>query len=207
MVMAQRMLSRATARSVLAAVLALQAVAVVLVIACGRESPEPIAAPMVLGQGPHVWKRSNPPPPIVRPPVLPAKQAHLGPDERVIGVESGGKARAYRLAACDDDTRHLINDLIGGVPVSVAYCNLTRCVRVYTDPRGSEPLDAEVPGLLNGQMVIRLGGSLYFHQTGMPAEPAKNPPSLPYDLLTPTITTWKEWVRHHPETEVYVGER
>jgi hypothetical protein len=198
---------RGAARHILAAVLALQAVVIVVVIASERASRRTSPARMVIDPGPHVWTRANPPKPVLRPPILAATEATMPPDEAVIGVEVGGKTRAYRLAAFDDDTRHLVNDLIGGVPVSVAYCNLTRCVRVYTDPGGSEPLDAEVPGLFNGQMVIKLDGIAYFHQSGMAVEPAKNPPPIPYRLLTPTLTTWKEWTRLHPETDVYVGGR
>ena len=37
----------------------------------------------------------------------------------------GGKARACRLAAFDDASGHLVNDLVGGMPVSVADCNIT----------------------------------------------------------------------------------
>jgi hypothetical protein len=107
--------------------------------------------------------------------------------------------------AFDDPSGHLVNDLIGGVPVSVAYSNLSRCVKVYTDPNGSQPLDAMVTGLLNQQMVIQLGGHVYFHDTGMPVEPAKNPPPIPYPLLTPIVTTWKAWMDLHPQSEIFVG--
>ena len=80
-------------------------------------------------------------------------------------------------------------------------------MRVYTDPGGSEPLDAEVPGLLNRQMVIKLGGTVYFQNSGLPVEPAKDPPPIPYDLLAPTVTTWEKWRQLHPQTDVFVGGR
>jgi hypothetical protein len=126
-------------------------------------------------------------------------------DEEVIGVEVGGRARAYRLDAFRDRTRHLVNDWIAGVPLSVAYCDLSDCVRVYTDPRGSAPLDIAVAGRFDGEMVVKLGGVLYFHKSGTPMEPGAGP--LPFELLSPTRTTWKEWARRHPETDVYEGER
>jgi hypothetical protein len=192
------------ARKVLTAVLVLEAVVIVLIVAYERGSHQTNPAPIVVEQH-HSWGRRHAPEPIRRPEVLKASQAKLGPDEPVIGVEVGGRARAYRLAAMEDDAHHLVNDLIGGVPVSVAYCNVSHCIRVYTDPQGSQPLDAEVPGLINGQMVIKLGGTLYFHESGKAVEPGQNPTAMPYAVLTPTVTTWKEWTRRHPDTDVYDG--
>jgi hypothetical protein len=189
---------------VVAGILLLEAVVIGLIVTYER-APRPTAAAPILIEQHHSWGRRQPPAPIRVPPVIQATKAQLRPEERVIGVELGGRARAYRLASLEDDRRHLVNDLIGGVPVSVAYCNVSHCVRVYTDPQGSQPLDAEVPGLLNGQMVIRLGGTLYFHESGRAVEPGENPPAMPYTLLTPTVTTWKEWTRLHPDTDVYDG--
>jgi hypothetical protein len=144
--------------------------------------------------------------PIVRPPSLPAHEANLRPDEKVIGVEVGGKARAYRFAAFERMSGHLVNDLVGGVPVSIAYCDMTECLRVYSEPQGSEPLDLNVAGVLNGEMIMRHGGRMYFHRSGKEVEPGNGSPPLPYALITPTVTTWKEWIASHPDTRVYVGK-
>ena len=145
--------------------------------------------------------------PILRPPSLAAAEAKLQPDELVIGVEVGGKARAYRFAAFERMSGHLVNDLVGGVPVSVAYCNLTRCLRVYSDPRGSKPLDLTVAGTLNDEMIMRHAERMYFHKSGKEVEPGNDAPALPYPLITPTVTTWKEWNARHPDTRVYIGKR
>jgi len=199
-----------TARYVLAAVLVLEAVVIGLVVAyASAPSPSrenPVVPSPIYQVSPVRW-RLNGATPVLRPPILKATEAKIGPDEPVIGVEAGGITRAYRLVAFDDASGHLVNDLIGGVPVSVAYSNLSDCVRVYTDPKGSAPLDAEVPGLYKGEMIVKLRGTMYFHQSGEPVEPGENPPPIPYSLLTPTRTTWKEWTRQHPTTDVYVGGR
>jgi hypothetical protein len=123
----------------------------------------------------------------------------------VIGVVTQGNARAYRLAAFEGKSGHLVNDLIGAVPVSVAYCNLTNCVRVYTEAGRSAPLDIEVSGSLNDEMILKLAGSLFYHKSGAALLPGSRPSSIPYDLLTPTVTTWKDWLEQHPESDVYVG--
>jgi hypothetical protein len=144
---------------------------------------------------------------VLRPPTLAAEDSGMRDDEEVIGVVVDGKARAYRLDPLRDRTRHLVNDLVGGVPVAVAYCDLSDCVRVYTDRRGSAPMDIAVAGMIDGEMVMKLGGVLYFHRSGRPMKPGDGAAAIPFEPLSPTRTTWKEWTRLHPETDVYVGPR
>jgi hypothetical protein len=144
---------------------------------------------------------------IVRPKTVAAEASGMRDDEEVIGVVVGGKARAYRLDALCGRTRHLVNDLVGGVPVAVTYCDLSECIRVYSEPQGASPMDIEVAGMTDGEMVMKLGGVLYFHKSGRPMKPGDGSSALPFELLSPTRTTWKEWVRGHPETDVYVGPR
>jgi hypothetical protein len=200
-------LRRGRRGNLLAAALALQGVLIVLIIADVRASRRANQKQITFKHSPNIWWRENVAKPTLRPPILKAAEAKIRPDEPVIGVEVGGKARAYRVAAFDDASGHLVNDLIGSVPVSVAYCNMTRTVRVYTDPNGSSVLDAEIPGLLNQQMVIKLKGYLYFHVSGEPVEPEKHPPPIPYNLLTPTLATWKDWNSRQPETDLFAGGR
>jgi hypothetical protein len=222
---------RGTARMVLAAVLTLEAMAIAVIVAVERSAQRADEARISVfqkaglawkkalvdvytGTGtPHhgekaglVWRKRLAEP-ILRPPSLAAKEASLQPDEIVIGIEAGGKAQAYRFAAFESKSGHLVNDLVGGVPVSVAYCDLIKCLRVYSDPQGSEPLDLNVAGLLNDEMVVRHGGKMYFHKSGKEVDPGNDAPTLPYPLITPTVTTWKEWTTRHPDTRVYIGKR
>ena len=150
--------------------------------------------------------RPFPQPGIERPAVVSAEGARLPDEEVVIGVVVGGKARAYRLDAFRDRRRHIVNDLIGRVPVSVTYCDLTDCVQVYTDPRGSTPLDVALAGLYEGQMVVKINGVLFIHKTGARLHPEAGSAGLPYDSLPPTRTSWKEWKERHPETDVSGGQ-
>ncbi len=145
--------------------------------------------------------------PVVRPPIRPAEQAGLSEDEEVIGVEVDGKARAYRISALTDESHHVVNDLIGAVPVSVTYCDLSDCIRVYTDEARGDPLDVGVAGLFNGEeMVVRLKRDYYLQKSGAPVRPEAAPAYSPYALLSSTRTTWKAWKRSHPDTEVYEGD-
>jgi Protein of unknown function (DUF3179) len=144
---------------------------------------------------------------IVRPPIVEASGSGLRPDEEVIGVEVDGHPRAYRLAAFRDRSHHVVNDLIDGVPVTVSYCDLGDCVRTYTDRGSSGPLEVAVAGLFRGgEMVLDVGGHLYFQKTGEPLKPGEGPSVLPLERLSPTRTTWERWRREHPSTGVYLGD-
>jgi hypothetical protein len=193
---------------VLAGLLALNAVAAGAIVWYVRDSRCGVDEPRIaVDQNPVVSWGRNVAKPIVQPPILKAAEARMRPDDMVIGVEVGGRARAYFLAAFDHPMGHLVNDMIGGVAVSVAYCNLSRCVRVYTDPGATAPLDVEVAGVLDREMVIKLRGVPYFQRSGEPVEPGASPATIPYNLLTPTIVKWNQWTRQHPETDVYEGTR
>jgi Protein of unknown function (DUF3179) len=143
--------------------------------------------------------------PILNPTILDAAEARLRPDTMIIGVRIGDQVRAYRLNALDDPSRHLVSDHVGGKSITVAYCNLAQCVQVYTNEEDTKPLDIELAGRRDNQMVIKVAGNLYYHPTGRPVEPAKNPPRIPCGFLTPIVTTWRAWTKLHPETDVYVG--
>ena len=62
-------------------------------------------------------------PPLDRPAaVAPADADWLTPGEAVFGVAAGGEARAYPLRIMD--WHEMANDVLGGVPFSLAYCTL-----------------------------------------------------------------------------------
>jgi hypothetical protein len=170
-----------------------------------------------MGQDQLVF-RTGPPQPfaqvesagLFQPPTSGVEGSGMRDDDEVIGVVGGGRARAYRLDALRPRTHHVVNDLVGGVPITVAYCDLTECVRGYTDPQGHAPLGFSVGGLYideGSQMVVKLDGVFYFHKSGKPIKPGPGSTAMPYELIEPTRTTWKEWVRRHPETDVYTGDR
>jgi hypothetical protein len=146
---------------------------------------------------------------LTTPPALQADKSGLDPKEEIVGVVVGGKARAYRLEALRDRDRHIVNDIVGGVPVSVVFCDISNCVRAYTDQNATEPLEVETAGLLDGEMVVKIGESLYMQSTGRPitaeARPAPNSPPIPYETSTPERVTWGDWRKRHPESDVFVG--
>jgi hypothetical protein len=142
---------------------------------------------------------------IRQPPTRSAEDARLADVEEVIGVEVGGKARAYRLEAMKNRGEHIINDIVSGVPVTVTYCDVANCVRAFTNPKGDAPLDISLGGLKGDRMVVIVGGTSFFQDSGQPLDPGAAGTAFPYESFRATRTRWKSWKEAHPDTEVYVG--
>jgi hypothetical protein len=138
------------------------------------------------------------------PHAVAAEAAGLDDAEEVVGVAVNGAARAYRLGALRDPRRHVVNDLVGGGPVSVAYCDRTGCIRTYTGP-GAEPLRVGIAGLRDGGLVVKLDGVYYDHRSGRVVEGPPGAAPLPLDRVPWTRTTWGRWRREHPATDVSTG--
>lgn len=167
--------------------------------------------------------------PIERPVVHSVRDAGILPDDLVIGVIVDGKARAYRVAAMEGRTKHLVNDVIADTPVSIAYCNLNGCARAYVGTPGTGPLKLRVSGLLDNTMILESANTLFFQKSGNLVDPAVLRSShlpvavayarrlaeaaarsrpitrLPFSTLKPAIMTWKSWIAQHPDTEIYAG--
>lgn len=191
--------------AVLCVILVLQTAAVVLIFAreraAQRDGPAGAAKNIAdLGFRPAEGG------PIVLPTVAKGDEAPISPAEIVIGVEVHGKSRAYRLGALASHRSHLVNDVIDAVPVSVSYCNLTDCVSVFEGRKGAGPLDVQVAGLLNVEMILQINGHFYYQQSGAPVDASKTVPPIPLRRLAPTRTTWAEWAERHPGTDVYLGD-
>ncbi len=77
----------------------------------------------------------------------------LGPEEPVIGVVIGGKARAYPLRVL---TWHeIVNDNFAGVPITITYCPLCNSSIVYDRRLDGKVLDFGTTGKLrNSDMVM-----------------------------------------------------
>jgi hypothetical protein len=150
------------------------------------------------------WKVEGPG--VIRPPAHKADEANLSDDEEVIGIEVGGKARAYRTKAFADPSLHIVNDLIDDQPVTVTYCDLKDCARAYVGPRGNLTLDVSQAGLKDREMVIKVGGDYYWQRSGLPLQ-AGGPASFPYKLHPLVRMKWGEWKRQHPQSEVYLGQK
>lgn len=143
-------------------------------------------------------------PGITTPPVRPAAQAELPDEAEVIGVSAGGRHRAYALSAFTGPMRHVVNDLVGDVPVTVTYCDLDRCTQVFTDPSRGKPLQIELGGQAEYGLFLRVNGVFYAQESAQPLSPGMAP--FPYRVAAFERTTWKHWRESHLDTDVYVGD-
>jgi hypothetical protein len=140
------------------------------------------------------------------PPTRSAAEAGLAEDAEVIGVCVRGRARAYGIAALSGGPEfHVVNDLLGGRAVTVAYCDIRSCARVFTATSSDAPLDVGFGGL-NERMVpiLQVDNVDYALEDGKNLSHPQGPP-LPYPRLEHERTTWGEWRRAHPDTDVYVS--
>jgi hypothetical protein len=142
-------------------------------------------------------------PGIRQPRAFSAGEVALEDSEAVIGVTEGGHSRAYLVSALANRAKHVVNDVLGGIPVSVTYCSLRNCVRVFQAFASHEPLDLSVGGLQNHRLVLKSGGHAYLQESGAPLD--LQSPAFPYEAHPWELTSWGAWRKRHPETDVYVG--
>jgi len=128
-------------------------------------------------------------------------------DAVVVGVEAGGKHRAYLLQGMCNPNTHVVNDLLGGVPLSVAFCNLRDCVTTYTPAcERNEPFEIGVYGLIKGQIVLSADGRAYFQEPSQASEYAEQPDRLPFLSYPFEQISWGAWPTEHPDTDIYLGD-
>jgi len=134
-----------------------------------------------------------------------AAMNQLRDEDLVIGVVVNGKAKAYALSAVHAPDRHVHNGMQGDTPVTVTFCDLADCVQVFTREGDSKPLGVKIEhgASKDRKMVIRVEDHLY-HQSTL--EPADNGAvAFPLQSVPFTRTTWGEWRKLHPGSELFTG--
>ncbi|MEM7000704.1 MAG: DUF3179 domain-containing protein [Pseudomonadota bacterium] len=144
-------------------------------------------------------------PPLDQPQMIPASAAtYLSDAESVFGIVINGDARAYPYRFMD--WHEMLNDMIGGQPVSLAYCTLCGSGILFDARQSVGPaLEFGSSGLLyqsNKLMYDRATNSLWNQFTGEPVigELANSGQKL--NALPLVTTTWKRWREMNPETKV-----
>ena len=132
--------------------------------------------------------------------------SYLNPDDPVFGVEINGDARAYPLRIAN--WHEMVNDVVGGVPVSLAYCTLCGSGILF-DGRvagRAEPFTFGSSGLLyrsNKLMYDRQTDSLWEQFAGHPVTGKLTGSKIELKLLLLVLTA-----RHFAEAAKHVpGER
>jgi len=141
--------------------------------------------------------------------MIPAAQAgYLLAEEPVFGVVINGDARAYPLRILD--WHEMANDVVGGVPMSLAYCTLCGAGIAY-DGRASdgETYTFGSSGFLfrsNKLMYDRQTRTLWNQLTGEPVLGELAATDVQLSLLPVVLTSWSAWQAQHLETRVLALE-
>lgn len=137
---------------------------------------------------------------------IPAAEAeYLTDRELVFGVRINGDARAYPLRILD--WHEMFNDVVGDVPVSLAYCTLCGSGILFDTrvPGRQEPLVFGSSGLLyrsNKLMYDTETESLWNQFTGRPVVGELTGSGIELKVLPVVITSWRDWRNAHPDTTV-----
>ncbi|MHC4673613.1 MAG: DUF3179 domain-containing protein, partial [Planctomycetota bacterium] len=129
---------------------------------------------------------------------------YLQPNDPVFGISINNDARAYPLRIMDG--HEMANDVVGGVPVSLAYCTLCGSGIAY-EGRAS---DGKIytfgsSGLLyrsNKLMYDRQTRTLWTQFTGKPVLGKLADGDVKLKLLPVVVTTWQQWRKQHPHSKV-----
>ncbi len=147
--------------------------------------------------------RGGPPrdgiPAIDNPVFVPAGEAALSPDDRVIGVALGGEARAYPIRILN--WHEIINDTVGGRPVVVTFCPLCGTGVVFSAEVSGRRLGFGVSGLLYNSDVLlydRETESLWSQILAQAVTGEHKGDAL--DVVPSRMTTWSDWRARHPGT-------
>ena len=121
----------------------------------------------------------------------------------VVGIELDGDARAYpiRIIAWHE----MVNDTIGGIPVSLAYCTLCGSAILFDGRVGPEVYRFGTSGLLyrsNKLMYDRNTRTLWNQFSGKPAWGPLVGQDIRLKVLPVVVTTWGDWHARHPDTTV-----
>ena len=145
-------------------------------------------------------------PSLDNPELIPASDAeYLKDDDLVFGVEINGDARAYPLRIMG--WHEMFNEVIGGVPVALAYCTLCGSGILFeTAVEGRDkPLIFGSSGFLyrsNKLMFDRETRSLWNQFTGQPVAGPLVDENIKLKIRPVVITSWNDWRKQHPKTQV-----
>ncbi len=143
-------------------------------------------------------------PPLENPPHIPAEEAdYLESHERVFGVSINGEHRAYPLRIMNP--HEMANDVLGGEPISLAYCTLCGAGIAYSGKFDGIETTFGTSGFLhrsNKVMYDRETLSLWQQETGQPIIGDLADSGIQLDFFSTLLTTWGEWRDTHPDTTV-----
>jgi len=143
-------------------------------------------------------------PPLRNPKMISAKEAdYLEDDNIVFGIEVNGEVRAYpkRILAWHE----MFVDEVGGIPVAGVYCTLCGTVILYKTTFDGVNHVMGTSGFLyrsNKLMYDQATQSLWSTLWGEPVIGPLAGKGIRLEHLSVVTTTWGEWKKRHPNTQV-----
>jgi hypothetical protein len=145
-------------------------------------------------------------PALTNPRLVPAAAAsYLDPKDLVFGVAINGDVRAYPLRIMD--WHEMFNDVIGGVPVSLAYCTLCGSGILF-----ETLVDGKAKAFVFGSsgflyrsnklMYDTATHSLWNQFTGRPVVGPLTGSGIELRTRPVVIASWSDWKARHPDTRV-----
>jgi hypothetical protein len=134
-----------------------------------------------------------------------AKATYLRDDDLVFGVSINGDTRAYPLRIMG--WHEMFNEVIGGVPVALAYCTLCGSGILFeTKVAGQgKPMVFGSSGFLyrSNKLMFDRGTSTLWNQfTGEPVMGKLAHSGIALQQRPVTIAAWSNWKRDNPATQV-----
>lgn len=131
------------------------------------------------------------------PTFIEAEQSKEAEQAEVIGVVLSGQAFAFPLTSLSGPEQHVVNFATREGAISVSYCDLSGCVRVFHQASDTA-IALGVGGLdIHEEMVLQLDGVRY----------SQNSPDIPLSDYPFTQTTWGDWIHRHPDSLMYLKPR
>lgn len=143
-------------------------------------------------------------PPLRSPKMLEVGEAgYLGDDDIVFGIEINGDARAYpkRILAWHE----MFVDTIGGVDIAGVYCTLCGTVIPYKTRFEGVNHTLGTSGFLYRSNKLMYDANTQSLWNTLRGEPVIGPladKGIQLEHLSVVTTSWSEWKRRHPDTQV-----
>lgn len=128
-----------------------------------------------------------------------AREQQIRPDDRVMGVNYQGVAKAYPIAILD--YHEVVNDRFGDTPLTITFCPLCGTGMAFFANVAGKDLDFGVSGLIYNSNVL-----LYDRATqSLWSQVMKKAVTGPLQGTTLTqvpaqYTTWRDWLQQHPQS-------
>lgn len=125
----------------------------------------------------------------------------LQPDDAVLGISNGSEARAYLR---DHIARpHLLNDNVGGQPLTISYCILCNSGTAFKSELDGRALNLECVTAFNNNIIYKESGVGNYIQQ-LDGKVFRGPDKGKELTRLPIIqSTWAEWKRLYPNTTFF----